>query len=116
MKRRPLPDEEYNDEVRIGEQVGEVHDECFIGFRQPSAEFEAALLAGVAALHATYLGRESLPPEVLRAVRERLREGWSVEIEANRREASLRIRAFPADAGWWTRAAARSLTLFVNRV
>jgi hypothetical protein len=39
-----------------------------------------------------------------------------VEMEANRREASLRIRSFPAGAGWWTRASARRLTLFVARV
>ena len=109
MMLRPLPGEEYTDEVRIGAQVGDIHDGCFIGFEQPSPEFERALLDGVGELHATYLGGVSVPAEALVAVRDRLRDGWSVEMDANPGAATLRIRAFPADAGWWARFRAPAL-------
>ena len=116
LKVRPMPDNEYNDEVRIGDYVGYLHDACFMSFEEPSAELEAALLSGVCALLAGYLGRESAPIDASEAIRTRLREGWSVEIQAIPREASLRIRAFPAEAGWWTRAFSPRLTLRADRV
>jgi len=106
MTCRPISDDGYTEEVRIGDQIGGMHDGCFIVFDEPNADFEAALLAGISALQATYLGRESVPAEALKAVHDRLRDGWSVEMEANPRDASLRIRAFPIAAGWWTRATA----------
>lgn len=114
IKRRAKPDAEYDEEVYIGDVVAGLHDGCLVSIERATGELEAALVAGVGALHAGYLGRAFISGEVLAAVSARLRDGWSVEIEARPRAGLLRIRTFPAGAGRWTRWRAATLTFAIG--
>ena len=98
----PDPADEYTELLTVGPWRGSLHDGCFVHLDVDEPHVRAALLAAVLELHEGFLGAR-LDPNALVAADNRLASGGELLIESVPGRQEVRLRAYPASAGFWQR-------------
>ena len=96
------PEDEYTEAVTVGPWRATLHDGCFLHLETDAPEARSALLAAALELHEGYLGTP-LGAAALAAANAALAQGAELLLESIPRRRELRLRAYPAAAGWLRR-------------
>ena len=105
LSSRADQDVEHTELLTVGPWRGSLHDGCFVHLEVDEPDVRTALLAATLELHESYLGGR-LGPDALDAATNRLAEGGELLLRSVPRRGELRLRAYPASAGWWQRLTA----------
>ena len=108
----PDPTDEYTELLTVGPWRGTLHDGCFLHLETDEPRVRTVLLEAALELHEGYLGAQ-LVPSALVAAENRLAEGAELLLQSIPDRRELRLRSYPASAGWWQRHTAPVIRIAV---
>jgi hypothetical protein len=104
-------DDEYGEEISVGDASGSTHDGCFFWLAPASPTLKRAVVDAALTLHSHYLGCDVDWSRVAPEIVDSLKPGRVLRLRTSRARRRVTVRSFQADAGLVARLLAKPLEI-----